>query len=70
MKACLLHSPARVETNPLEFTDVPDPVPQGDQVLVRVSRLRSLPHGLTCGRGRTAAAQITCDPGAPGGGAH
>jgi propanol-preferring alcohol dehydrogenase len=37
MKACLLHSPARVETNPLEFADVPDPVPQGDQVLVRVN---------------------------------
>jgi propanol-preferring alcohol dehydrogenase len=37
MKACLLHSPARVETNPLVFTDLPDPVPQGDQVLVRVN---------------------------------
>ena len=37
MKACLLHSPARVETNPLEFTDVPDPIAQGDQVLVRVA---------------------------------
>ena len=37
MKACLLRSPARVETNPLEFTDVADPVPQGDQVRVRVA---------------------------------
>jgi len=37
MKACLLHSPARVETNPLEFTALPDPVVQGDQVLVRVA---------------------------------
>jgi propanol-preferring alcohol dehydrogenase len=37
MKACLLHSPARVETNPLQFTDVPDPIAHGDQVLVRVA---------------------------------
>ena len=37
MKACLLHSPAPVETSPLEFADAPDPVPQADQVLVRVA---------------------------------
>jgi len=37
MKACLLRSPARVETNPLQYTDVPDPVVLGDQVLVRVA---------------------------------
>lgn len=37
MKANLLHSPARVETNPLKFTDVADPVAQGDEVLVRVA---------------------------------
>ena len=36
MKACLLHSPAPVETNPLDFTDVADPAPAGDQILVRV----------------------------------
>jgi len=36
MKACLLHSPAPVETNPLDFTDVPDPSIQSDEVLVRV----------------------------------
>src|SRR5271155_4532531 len=36
MKACLLHSPAPVERNPLEFTDVPDPRPSKGEVLVRV----------------------------------
>ncbi|HKN60875.1 MAG TPA: alcohol dehydrogenase catalytic domain-containing protein, partial [Candidatus Acidoferrales bacterium] len=37
MKACLLHSPARVETNPLDFVDVPVPTPRDGEVLVRVS---------------------------------
>src|SRR5580704_5054939 len=36
MKACLLNSPARIETNPLEFTDVPVPNPAKGEVLVRV----------------------------------
>jgi propanol-preferring alcohol dehydrogenase len=37
MKACLLYSPAKVESNPLRFADVPDPVPTGEEVLVRVA---------------------------------
>ena len=36
MKACLLHSPAPVERNPLEFADAPDPRPGKGEVLVRV----------------------------------
>jgi len=36
MKACLLRSPAPVEKNPLEFTDVPDPKPVTGEVLVHV----------------------------------
>jgi alcohol dehydrogenase, propanol-preferring len=37
MKACLLKSPAPIETNPLVFTDVPAPQPASGDVLVRVS---------------------------------
>jgi alcohol dehydrogenase, propanol-preferring len=36
MKACLLRSTGRIETNPLEYAEAPDPEPRGDQVLVRV----------------------------------
>ena len=36
MKACVLRLPAAVETNPLEFRDVPAPLPQQGEVLVRV----------------------------------
>ena len=36
MKACLLHSPAPAESSPLEYRDVPTPVPQRDEVLIRV----------------------------------
>ena len=37
MKACRLQSPARIETNPLVFADVPAPQPASGEVLVRVS---------------------------------
>jgi alcohol dehydrogenase, propanol-preferring len=37
MKACLLKSPAPVETNPLVFADVAVPQPANGEVLVRVS---------------------------------
>jgi len=37
MKACILRSPAPIEKNPLELTDVPKPEPGDGQVLVRVN---------------------------------
>jgi len=37
MKACVLRHSALIETNPLEYTDVPKPAPSGTQVLVRVN---------------------------------
>jgi len=37
MIACQLHSPAGVETNPLELVEIARPEPELDQVLVRVS---------------------------------
>ena len=37
MKACLLRAPARIETNPLEYTDVPTPQPGRGAVLIRVN---------------------------------
>jgi propanol-preferring alcohol dehydrogenase len=36
MKACLLNAPARIETNPLQFADVPVPKPGAGEVLIRV----------------------------------
>ena len=38
MKACLLCSPAHVEVNPLEFTEVPDPIAHGDQAKAGTDR--------------------------------
>jgi len=37
MQACILRSPAPIESNPLELVEVPKPAPTGQQVLVRVS---------------------------------
>jgi len=37
MKACVLRAAARIETNPLEFADVPIPRPGQGEVLVRVN---------------------------------
>jgi len=37
MKACLLPAPARIETNPLEFTEVPAPRARSGEVLIRVT---------------------------------
>jgi propanol-preferring alcohol dehydrogenase len=36
MKACLLRAPARIQENPLEYTDVSEPMPRAGEVLVRV----------------------------------
>jgi len=36
MKACVLNAPAKVETNPLQFTDVRVPTPGKGEILVRV----------------------------------
>ena len=36
MKACVLRTPAPVNTNPLAMADIPTPEPSGDQILVRV----------------------------------
>src|SRR5271170_7365879 len=37
MKACVLNSPAPIESNPLKYRDLPKPAPSGTQVLVRVN---------------------------------
>jgi propanol-preferring alcohol dehydrogenase len=44
MKACLLHAPAAIETNPLEYAEVAAPQPKSGEVLVRAR---------TCGVCRT-----------------
>ncbi len=36
MKACFLHKPAPIETNPLQYGDVPAPQPANGELLVRI----------------------------------
>ena len=36
MRACVLRAPAAIETNPLEYAEVPTPQPKSGEVLVRV----------------------------------
>lgn len=36
MKACFLRAPARIESNPLEFGDLPTPEPRPGELLIRV----------------------------------
>jgi len=36
MKACVLRTPAGIETNPLEYAEVAAPQPKSGEVLVRV----------------------------------
>lgn len=36
MKACILRAPAKIESNPLDFTEVPRPEPGPGEVLIRV----------------------------------
>jgi propanol-preferring alcohol dehydrogenase len=37
MRACILHTPAAVESSPLDIADIPIPTPADDELLVRVS---------------------------------
>jgi propanol-preferring alcohol dehydrogenase len=36
MKACVLRTPAAIDRNPLEYTEVAVPVPRADEILIRV----------------------------------
>jgi len=58
MKACVLQAPAKVESNPLQYEDVPAPEPGEGELLVRVAtaeQQRELAR--TAGDSAVAAAQ-------------
>jgi propanol-preferring alcohol dehydrogenase len=63
MKACILRSPARIETNPLEFTDVPKPEPGDGQVLVRVNACAVCRTDLHVIEGELAPRKFPITPG-------
>jgi len=63
MKACVLPAPAPIETNPLQFTDVPKPQPSGQQVLVRVSACGVCRTDLHVIEGELAARKSPITPG-------
>ncbi|HTB16929.1 MAG TPA: zinc-dependent alcohol dehydrogenase family protein [Bryobacteraceae bacterium] len=63
MKACVLRHPAPIETNPLEYTDVPQPAPSGTQVLVRVNACGICRTDLHVIEGELAARKSPITPG-------
>ena len=63
MKACLLRHPAPMESNPLEYADVPKPSPSGTQVLVRVNACGVCRTDLHVVEGELAARKSPITPG-------
>ena len=63
MKACILRSPARIETNPLEFTEIPKPEPAAGQVLVRVNACAVCRTDLHVIEGELAPRKFPITPG-------
>jgi len=78
MRACVLRSPRPIESNPLDYTDVPKPEPHGEQVLVRVNACAVCRTDLHVIEGELPARKSPITPGhqvvgtieAAGGGAH
>src|SRR6202521_2058847 len=63
MKACILRAPAPIETNPLQYIDVPKPKPSGTQVLLRVSACGVCRTDLHVIEGELAARKSPITPG-------
>src|SRR6185295_18419515 len=58
MQACLLSTPAPVESAPLKLAGVPIREPGAGEVLVRVRACWRVSDGLACGRGGTDSANL------------